>query len=74
MPRVGELLDIEKEYGLDRMGVYSRFQEQAIRIKHELLSLFIQIKREGKTIAGYGAPAYFVQLGENRWMLSESES
>lgn len=37
-------------------AVYERFEERARETKRKLLELLIAAKRDGKTIAGYGAP------------------
>ena len=47
----------EREYGLDQLETYSRFADQVEETKCRLLEFLIQAKREGKSIAGYGAPA-----------------
>jgi C-methyltransferase-like protein/putative zinc binding protein/methyltransferase family protein len=54
--RLEELRARELEEGVDRLKYYSDFSERAIRTKHNLLELLIQLRREGKRIAGYGAP------------------
>lgn len=41
---------------LDRLETYASFAEQVKETKRALLDFLIQAKREGKTIAGYGAP------------------
>jgi SAM-dependent methyltransferase len=50
------LLQREKDAGLDDLAVYRKFGEQVIETKRKLLEFLIKAKREGKTIAGYGAP------------------
>ncbi len=55
--RVASLLGMEKNEGLDSVDRYTRFAEQVQSSKRALLELLIGIKAEGKTIAGYGAPA-----------------
>jgi SAM-dependent methyltransferase len=55
--RVEGLLAIEKEAGLDDNKIYQAFAEQVRETKRALLSLLIELKRAGKTIVGYGAPA-----------------
>jgi len=47
----------EREYGLDRLDSYRKFACQVAETKHRLLEFLITAKRDGKTIAGYGAPA-----------------
>jgi SAM-dependent methyltransferase len=55
-PRVGELLGREKAAGLDRLDRYSDFTQQVAETKRKLLEFLISVKREGRSIAGYGAP------------------
>jgi hypothetical protein len=47
----------ERNAGLDKLETYATFAEQVKETKRNLLSLLIEIKRSGSTIAGYGAPA-----------------
>jgi len=42
--------------GVDRLEIYSAFSEQVKETKRALLDFLIHARREGKTIAGYGAP------------------
>jgi SAM-dependent methyltransferase len=53
---VGALIDRENQAGMDRLEYYSDFEARARRTKHKLLDLLIGLKREGKSMAGYGAP------------------
>jgi SAM-dependent methyltransferase len=46
----------EKQAGILEMAYYSAFDEQVKETKRKLLEFLIQAKREGKKIAGYGAP------------------
>jgi hypothetical protein len=55
-PSVVNLRQRELGAGLDRMETYATFAEQVIDSKHKLLELLIRVRREGKRIAGYGAP------------------
>lgn len=55
--RVDELLGRERAAGLDGQAAYLAFAEKARETKRALLELLIGLKREGKTIAAYGAPA-----------------
>lgn len=55
--RVSELLAREDSAGLKKMQTYLNFAEQVNETKRKILEFFIQVKREGKTIVGYGAPA-----------------
>ena len=55
--RVADLLARERAAGLDRIDAYSAFDEQVKETKRRLLDFLIGVKRAGKRIAGYGAPA-----------------
>jgi len=55
-PRVTALREAERAAGLHRPESYARFQERVRETKRKLLSLLIDVKRQGKRIAGYGAP------------------
>lgn len=54
--RAVELLERELAAGFGRMKTYADFEEKVKESKRALLSFLIQAKREGKTVAGYGAP------------------
>jgi SAM-dependent methyltransferase len=56
-PAVDALIAREKEFGLADLKRYSAFQEEVKALKRDLLEFLIQAKREGKRVAGYGAPA-----------------
>ncbi len=56
-PRVAAMRAKEREFGLEDIATYRGFAERVRETKRALLSFLIQAKREGKTIAGYGAPA-----------------
>lgn len=51
-----KLTDHEMNLGMNQLDYYSSFEAKARRTKHQLLDFLIQAKREGKSIAGYGAP------------------
>jgi 2-polyprenyl-3-methyl-5-hydroxy-6-metoxy-1,4-benzoquinol methylase len=55
-PRITELRTREESAGYTRMECYSRFAEQVKETKRKLLEFLIEAKRNGKKIAGYGAP------------------
>jgi len=55
--RVVELLAREAVEGFSRLETYRSFDEQVRRVKRGLLRFLIQAKEEGRSIAGYGAPA-----------------
>jgi C-methyltransferase C-terminal domain/Putative zinc binding domain/Methyltransferase domain len=59
---VARVLAQERAYGLDGDDVYRAWNESVKETKRSLLELLIGLKREGKTIAGYGAPAKAVTL------------
>jgi hypothetical protein len=54
--RVEELRQQELKNGVDTLQTYSTFGENVKETKRKLLEFLIQAKREGKKIAGYGAP------------------
>ena len=54
---IKNLLDREIEAGLDKVDCYFAFGERVKDIKRGILDFFNNIRREGKTIVGYGAPA-----------------
>jgi len=53
---IAELLQREREEGLDELETYRQFGERVIETKRKLLEFLIQEKRKGKQIAAYGAP------------------
>jgi SAM-dependent methyltransferase len=53
--RLDDLCSREKASGYDRMDTYMQFSEQVKETKRKLLEFLIQVKRNGKTIAAYGA-------------------
>ncbi len=56
-PRVAELKAREAAAGLTSLAAYAAFAEQVRETKRALVEFLITAKREGKRIAGYGAPA-----------------
>ena len=54
--RVAEMKRRELEAGFDRMETYKNFGEQVKETKRKLLAFLIEAKRNGKSVAGYGAP------------------
>ncbi len=54
---VSELRDREIQYGLTNPETYASFSEKVLETKRGLLTFLNEVKREGKTIVGYGAPA-----------------
>jgi len=55
-PAVGRILAEEERRGFRRIETYTGFDGEVRALKRDLLDLLIRLKREGKTIAGYGAP------------------
>ncbi len=53
---VGRLLAREEAFGLARPERYLAFSAQVEETKRALLDLLIRLRRQGKRIAGYGAP------------------
>jgi len=60
--RVTELLAEERAYGLEGDAVYVDWNESVKATKRDLVELLVDLKRKGKVIAGYGAPAKAVTL------------
>jgi len=54
--RVRELKARELKRGLRTLETYANFTEQVKETKRGILEVLIRLKREGKSIAGYGAP------------------
>jgi hypothetical protein len=61
-PHAKELKAREEAAGFTRLETYLSFSERAKETKRKLLDFLIRIKREGKSIAAYGAPAKGVTL------------
>ncbi|MCH8524774.1 MAG: class I SAM-dependent methyltransferase [Balneolales bacterium] len=54
---VTKLLQKEIQFGLQDLQTYLNFQHCADKIKNDLLAFLIEQKREGKSVAAYGAAA-----------------
>jgi hypothetical protein len=54
---VSALQEQERQYGLKDIPTYRRFADQVVRTKCDVLDFFVDAKRAGKRVAGYGAPA-----------------
>ena len=54
---INELLMLEKGLQLDKLETYIKFAERVKRLKDELASFLKELKSNGKTVIGYGAPA-----------------
>jgi hypothetical protein len=55
--RVARMKEKEAAFGLKEVATYRAFAEKAKSLKLELIATLIDLKRQGKTIVGYGAPA-----------------
>jgi SAM-dependent methyltransferase len=56
-PTVNAVLAAERAARLDALETYGSFSEEVKRSKRALLEFLIGVKRAGKRVAGYGAPA-----------------
>lgn len=54
---VYSLLSKESAAGMNEASYYCDFQQMANKVKHDLLSLLLTCKSEGKTVVAYGAAA-----------------
>jgi len=54
---VADLVDQESRFGIDKLDLYLQFDDKARVVKRDLLEFLIRAKRDGKSVAGYGAPA-----------------
>lgn len=55
--RVDELLQREVRAGMLSANYYADFQARTNKVKNDFLSFLLEAKREGKTVAAYGAAA-----------------
>ncbi len=56
-PSVAQTLDEESQHGLGSLKPYEQFAAGVQELKRELVALLQRLKREGKSIAAYGASA-----------------
>jgi len=54
--RARALLKKEEEEGFDALEKYVNFEENVKETKRKILDFLIKVKREGKSVVGYGAP------------------
>lgn len=54
--RAAELLAREEAAGIRKLDYYATYAEQVKETKRQLLDLLIRLKRDGKSVIGYGAP------------------
>ncbi|MBP1157796.1 MULTISPECIES: class I SAM-dependent methyltransferase [unclassified Paenibacillus] len=57
MDSVNHIIEKEVHAGLNKVEAYFKFSEQVKATKRALVEFLIQVKKDGKTIVGYGAPA-----------------
>lgn len=55
--KVDELINRESTAGINKTGYYENFQGKAEKVKNDFLAFLIDAKRQGKTVAAYGAAA-----------------
>jgi SAM-dependent methyltransferase len=55
-PRVDAMVRRERDAGLETVATYTSFGRRVVELKRSILEFLIGVHREGRTIAGYGAP------------------
>ena len=55
--KVSTQIDKEIKYGLDKFSTFVKFGKRTVNSKNRLISLLNRLKKQNKTIAGYGATA-----------------
>ena len=53
---VEKMREKERAAGVDRLEYYDSFKRQVEETKRKLLDLLIEVRTQGKTVVGYGAP------------------
>jgi SAM-dependent methyltransferase len=56
-PAVAAMRELERRGGLHALEGHTRVQARLVRLKCEVMEFFATVCREGKRVAGYGAPA-----------------
>ena len=54
---VQNFLDEEHQYGLDKILTYEKFAQNVIDLKSDLIESIVKLKKEKKSLIGYGASA-----------------
>ena len=54
---VQKFLDEEHQYGLDKILTYEKFAQNVIDLKSDLIESIVKLKKEKKSLIGYGASA-----------------
>jgi SAM-dependent methyltransferase len=57
LPSVAALLAEEDACGLKSLDYYANFMRQVVNTKHDFLAFVVGLKRQGKSIVGYGVAA-----------------
>jgi 2-polyprenyl-3-methyl-5-hydroxy-6-metoxy-1,4-benzoquinol methylase len=55
--KVDELLDCERQAGMTTASYYAGFQAQTDKVKNDFLAFLLDAKRQGQSVAAYGAAA-----------------
>ncbi len=56
---VTDLLQQEKQKGISALNYYQGFTSRVLEVKRELVTLLLELRRKGKSVAAYGASAKF---------------
>nr|WP_075440442.1 class I SAM-dependent methyltransferase [Prochlorococcus marinus] len=56
-PSVEKMLNDEKSFGITNLTIYENFQEQANKVKNNLIKLLVDLKNKNKKVMAYGAAA-----------------
>ena len=56
-PTIEQMLVCEKQYGLQTVAIYKKFQARADQVKNDLLFFLIEQKKLNNTVVAYGAAA-----------------
>lgn len=56
-PAVKKFLEEERNLGLDKISTYKKFSQRVQKNKTDILQILRKIRKERKTVIGYGAPA-----------------
>ena len=56
-PNVARVVDDEERAGLERLNVYAGLRRRAEATRRDLIAFLQEARRDGKSVAGYGAPA-----------------
>lgn len=54
---INSFIKKEEKFGLNNIGVYKKFNTKINKIKKDLTSLLLSLKKKNKIVAGFGAPA-----------------